>query len=96
MRKIIKTRYEVASCADPHGTESTRKREAIRQCRRDNRSLRDNAGNTLPRPCEWTDEQDERHGDLVYDVIAVATDADGRRNYGHVDDDGRIDWTGWD
>ena len=96
MRKIIETRYEVASCADPHGTESTRKRKAIRQCRRDNRSLRDEAGNTLPRPFEWTEEQNERYGHLVYGVTAVATDADGRRNYGDVDDDGRIDWSGWD
>ena len=91
MLKNHAVEYHVAAESDPHGQTFTRKRDAIRDCKRMNRTLYDDDGETLPRPSEWTDEQYAKYDHLIYEVTAHSETEDGKQ-YGDVDMDGRIDW----
>ena len=87
-----KTEYHIASEIDPYGTVRSRKREALRECRRNNRELRNDNGATLPPPEDWTDEEDLKYGHLIYEVTAIRKTDTGIL-YGDVDPhSGRIDW----
>ena len=83
-----KTTYLVASDLNPIGFVETNKRRALQACRRENRNLRNSGdGSNLPPPDQWTDEQYEQHGYLIYDIRAERRHADGTLEIATVEPD---------